>query len=272
VILGRALVPVVCCLLAASRVAAQLPKDQAWTLEGGSGNYCIWYLAEPEQAKKLVSSSTSLLPAGSGSDLPLDLAAVIKEEPKFAQWIPASICLGFYQRVSLGSRVIAEGKPGRPIIVATHSLAAQAAYRVPGANQYLLDFMTNDNRVSGAADDIGVDMSKIELTQRTRLEGADPTVTVSLSDVLINWTGHTVADSSVGKTRSMSFGYGGPKNSGWLITRESSPRSEKMILAVLWVEGRNKLANLLKSSPVRSIGPMENGGSASISFHAVAHQ
>jgi hypothetical protein len=257
---------------AASRVSAQLPPDQTWTLEGSQGGYCIWYLADPEQARKLVSSSTSLIPAGSGSDLPELLAGYIKEEPKFAQWIPGSICLGFYERVSSGGRTIAEAKPGRPIIIATHALAAQGAYRVPGANQYLLELMTNNSRVSGTANDFGVDMSKIELTSRLRLEGSDPTVTISLSDVLINWVGHPVADSSVGKTRSMSFGYGGPKNSGWLITRESTPQSVKMMLAVLWIEGRNKVADLLKSSPVRAIGPLEAGGPGSISFHAVAHQ
>ncbi|MES1260028.1 MAG: hypothetical protein ABUL71_05480 [Gemmatimonadota bacterium] len=250
---------------------ATLPKDAAWTLEGGEGGYCISYLVDPVLARALVPSSTSLIPAGTGADQP-ELANYIKDEPRFAQWIPAMICLGFYQRVKAGDRILAQAKPNRPIIVATSSIAAQGAHGVAGANAYLLDFMTNDRGVANAADAIGVDMSTIELTQKTKLEGEDATVTLSFSGVQVFWSGHAIADSSVGKTRSVSFGYGGPKSANWLINMETTFRSTRAMPAVLWVGGKNSLAKALLASPGRPIGPYEGGGGATIAFHAVTRK
>jgi len=248
-----------------------LPKDAAWALEGGEGGYCISYLVDPDLAKTIVPSSTSLLPAGTGGDHP-DLASYIKEEPRFAQWIPAQICIGFFQRVTSAGKTIAQGKPNKPIMIATSSIAAQGAHGVAGANAYLLDFMTSDRGVSNAADAIGVDMSTIELTEKAKLEGQDPTATLSFSGVQLSWNGHPIADSSVGKTRSVSFGYGGPKSASWLINIETTPRSVRTLSAVLWVEGKNSLAKVLRASPGRPIGPYELGSTATITFHAVTHK
>ena len=258
-------------LVAASAAGGQaLPlKDTEWTLEGGTGGYCIWYLADPALAQKLVPSSTSLVPAGTGGELPMLLAGTIREEPKFAQWIPGSICVGFYQKVVSAGRTIAEAKPGKPIMMATSSIAAQAAHGVPGANHYLLDFMTNDRGVANAADDIGVDMSSIEMVRRSPLEGEDPNVILTLDGIQITWAGHAIADSSVGKTRGVSFGYGGPKSINWLINMESSPQSSRLMVGVLLVGGGNNLAKVLKASPVRAIGPETRGGTATVTFHAV---
>jgi len=258
-------------LLVAPRLVAQgsVPKDAAWTLQGANGSYCIWYLADPELARKMVPAATSLVPAGSGGDLPMLLAGTIREEPKFAQWIPGAICVGFYQRVVSDGRTIAEAKPGKPVIIATNSIAAQGAHDVPGANQYLMDLMTNDRGVANAADRAGVDMSTIELVRKTPLEGEDPNNILTMAGIEITWAGHAITDSSVGKTRAVSFGYGGPKSANWLINMEATPQSSRLMVAVLLVGGGNTLAKVLKASPVRAIGPEERGGTATLTFHAV---
>lgn len=268
---GSAIGAAVIACVAASVASAQAvpPKDIEWTLEGGMGGYCIWYLADPALARKLVPSSTSLVPAGTGGELPALLASTIREEPKFAQWIPGSICLGFYQRIVSAGRTIAEGKPGKPVIIATSSIAAQAAHGVPGANHYLIDLMTNDRGVSNAADGIGVDMSSIQMVRRSPLEGEDPNVILTLDGIQITWAGHAIADSSVGRTRGVSFGYGGPKSINWLINMESSPQSSRLMVGVLLVGGGNNLAKVLKASPVRAIGPESRGGTATMTFHTV---
>lgn len=256
---------------ARARLGAQqtLPQDATWQLEGSGGSYCIWYLADPALAVKLVPESTSLTPAGAGGDLPALLVNTIKEEPRFAQWIPGAICIGFYQKVSRDGKVIAEARKGRPVLIATNAIAAQGAHGVPGANQYLIDFATNDHGVSSAADQLGVDMSSIEISQRTRLEQDDPNITIQFAGIQINWAGHEVADSSVGKTRTVSFGYGGPKSANWLVALETVPTWSKLMVAVLWIDGKNSLAKVLKASPVRAIGPWELVTTGRLTFHAV---
>jgi hypothetical protein len=251
----------------ASAAQAELAQNAVWTLEGSHGGYCIWYLVDPDIARKMVPSSAALTPAGTGAALPALLANTIREEPRFAQWIPGSICFGFYQRVSSGSHTLAEGKPNRPVIVATSSLAAQNAHGVEGAMAYLLDFMTNSPSLATAADRIGEDMSGLEYVTRLRVEGGDPAVTITASGVAFSWSGHPIADSGVGRTRSVSFGYGGPKSANVLIQLESAPMTSRFLVGNLSVEGRNNLAKALLASPVRAIGPEDSGGTTSITFH-----
>jgi hypothetical protein len=261
---------VVVLILAGGRTAlsaqASLAQNAVWTLEGGHGGYCIWYLADPAIARKMVPSSAVLTPAGTGAGLPPLLTNTIKEEPRFAQWIPGSICVGFYQRVSSGSHTVAESKPNRPLIIATSGLAAQNAHNVPGATTYLLDFMTNSPDLSSAADRIGEDMSGLEYTNRIHVEGGDPAVTISASGIVISWSGHPGADSSVGKTRSVSFGYGGPKSANVMVQLESAPATSRFLSGNLQIEGRNNLAKALLASPARAIGPEENGGVTTLTF------
>lgn len=247
---------------------AQLPHDASWTFEGSQGGYCIWYLADPDIARKMVPSSTVLTPAGTGADLPVLLASTIREEPRFAQWIPGVICLGFYQRISAGDHTVAEAKEDRPLIVATSSLAAENAHGAEGATRYLLSFMTNNHDVSDAADRLGVSMDDLDYLSRLRLEGGDPSVTIKLAGIVISWSGHAIADSSVGTTRSMSFGYGGPKSVPWLLRLETTPASSRSIVGNLSISGRNDLAKALLASPVRAMGPEESGGSSTLTFHA----
>jgi hypothetical protein len=246
---------------------AELAQDAVWTLEGGHGGYCFWYLADPVIAHKMVPSSAVLTPAGTGAGLPPLLTNTIKEEPRFAEWIPGSICVGFYQRVSSGSHTVAEAKTNRPIIIATSTLAVQNAHGVPGATSYLLDFMTNSPDLSTAADRIGEDMSGLEYTNRLRVEGGDQAVTITASGIVINWSGHAGADSSVGKTRSVSFGYGGPKSANVMIRFELAPAISRFLSGNLQIEGRNNLAKALLASPARAIGPEESGGVTTITFH-----
>ncbi len=257
-------------LMAGGRTAltaqASLAQNAVWTLEGSHGGYCIWYLADPAIARKMVPSSAVLTPAGTGANLPPLLTNTIKEEPRFAQWIPGSICVGFYQRVSSGGRALAEARPNRPIIIATSGLAAQNAHNVPGATTYLLDFMTNSSDISSAADRIGEDMSHLEYTNRVRVEGGDPAVTITTSGIVITWSGHSGADSSVGKTRSVSFGYGGPKSANVMVQFEAAPVTSRFLSGNLQIEGRNNLAKALLASPARAIGPEENGGVTTLTF------
>ena len=251
---------------------ASLPRDTTWTLEGGQAGYCIWYLADPDLARRMVPASAVLTPAGSGAGLPILLASTIREEPRFAEWIPGAICLGFYQRVSTGNRTLAEAKRDRPVIIATNTLAAQNARGVPGAAEYLLGFMTNNRSLANAADQIGVDMSGIEYGSRLRVEGGDPAVTITVDGTVISWSGHALSDSSVGKTRTMSFGYGGPRIADWLIRLETAPEVGRAIVGNLSVAGRSTLAKALLASPARAIGPLESGGNATLTFHAVTRQ
>ncbi|MGH7594401.1 MAG: hypothetical protein ACRELE_11205 [Gemmatimonadales bacterium] len=250
----------------ACRASAQTAATGRWELEGSSSAYCIWYLADPALAQAMVPAGTTLAPAGSGAGLPALLARTVQDEPRFAPWIPGSICIGSYQRVTSGGRTLAHGKGDRPVIVATSALAARQARGFPTASSYLIDFMTDQRSLARAADDAGFGMGSITVTTRTRVGVDDPQVLIAIDGLRITWSGHAIGDSGVGTTRSVSFGYGTGRGGAWLIELQSAPATSRLAVGTLELDGRNTLAKALKSSPVRSIGPMESGGTASLTF------
>jgi hypothetical protein len=252
----------------AGRVLAQVPAEVRWSLEGNRGSYCIWYLADPDLARTMVPSNTVLAPAGAGAGLPPLLARTVQDEPRFAQWIPGAICIAAYDRVTDGGRTLAQGKADRPVIVATNSLAASGARGFPAASSYLIDFMTDQRSLARAAEASGFGMDGITVLTRRQVGADDPRVSITVAGVQITWSGHAIGDSGVGKTRSVSFGYGSGRSAAWLIELQSAPGSTRLMAGTLEVDGRNTLARALKASPVRAIGPEESGGAVTLTFHS----
>jgi hypothetical protein len=97
----------------------------------------------------------------------------------------------------------------------------------------------------------------------------DPTVSITVDNVVISWSGHPTGDPSVGTTRSLSFGYVGNHDSRWKAELLSAPDSSQGLVGALEVAGRNSLAKALKSSPIRAIGRAEYGGSVTLTFQRV---
>ena len=158
------------------------------------------------------------------------------------------------------------------MILATSSLAASGARGFSAASSYLIDFMTDQGSLAHAADGIGVGMGGIKLITRTRVGADDPEVSIVIEGTQITWSGHAIGDSGVGKTRSVSFGYGTGRGPGWLVELESVPESSRLLVGTLEIDGRNTLAKALKASPGRAIGPLESGGTAVLKFQKGTHQ
>jgi hypothetical protein len=249
------------------RVRAQVPAEVRWSLEGNRGSYCIWYLADPDLARGMVPSNIVLAPAGTGAGLPPLLARTVQDEPRFAPWIPGAICIAAFDRVTSGGRTLAQGKADRPVIVATNSLSASQARGFPTASSYLIDFMTDQRSLVRAADAAGIGMDGISVVTRQQVGADDPRVSIVVAGVQIIWSGHAIGDSGVGKTRSVSFGYGSGRAAARLIELQSAPGTTRLMAGTLEVDGRNALARALKASPVRAIGPEESGGTVTLTFH-----
>ena len=146
------------------RLRAQLVNETRWTLEGGRGGFCIWYLADPTLAQALVSEKTALAPAGTGSGLPPSLVRVIHDEPQFEKWIPATICVGAFATATVDGKVVARGRPDRPVVVATSSMAAQAPLGVVAAGHLLLSLATDQHGLELRATDAGFDLDRVQVT------------------------------------------------------------------------------------------------------------
>lgn len=259
-------------LAMATAAHGQAQGDTRWSLVGSRSSYCISYLIDPALAREILPSDAKPAPAGSGAGLHPFLARTVQDEPRFAQWIPASICVGYYDRVTSEGKVLAQAKGNRPVIIVTNSIAVQAPRGMPGATSLLLDILTDQRPLQRAGDDVGVDIGSISVTSRVRVEGDDPDVAMDVDGATFHWSGHATGESSVGRTRSVSFGYAGRRSTNWVVTSETTPETSRLMVGGLEILGTNPLAKALRASPVRAVGPEEVGGTTTWTFHKQTKQ
>lgn len=256
---------------ASAQGKAKDDSTTTWTLEGNHGGYCIWYLADPDLVRKLVPDNVTLAPAGDGAGLHAMVRRFVEDEPRLSQWIPGALCLGFFDSVSTGDRVMVRAKAGKPIVVAFSYLAAKGPLGVGEAGNYLVSLMSDSRQLRDAGDNLGIDLDGIEVASRPHSEGSDPDVAIKVSGALIRWSGHPIGDGDVGMTREVSFGYGGRRKTDWLVRMEVAPGRTHPMVGALAVEENGDLATVLKASPLRAIGPEDDGGTVRLTFTNETH-
>src|SRR5690606_906475 len=111
-----------------------------------------------------------------------------------------------------------------------------------------------------------------QLRTRVGVEGEDEEWELSLDGLKLIWRGHLVGEPRVGTTQAMSFGYAGRRDSQWLVAMRMTPDQEQGQVGSLRVEGKNSLAQALKSSPIRSMGPVSTGGELTLNFRRLVPQ
>lgn len=248
-------------LLAPITAAAQVDaKSSTWELDDSRGSFCVWYLADPAMAPDLAPKGTVFAPAGAGEGLPPAVARLVRDEPQFGSWIPASICVGLYGKVTVDGEVAAQAKGDRPVLVMTHSIAAAAPRGQEGAGYFLLELSTDNGTLARVAEDIGLQVERREVTRVPDREGGDDAWHFQVEKAKLLWSGHPTGEPSVESTRMMSFGLVGRRTSSWLLEAKATPDTTRLLVGQLRVEGKDDLAKALKASPIRAVGPLEQGG------------
>lgn len=248
-------------LLAPITVAAQVEaKQSTWQLDDSRGSFCVWYLADPALAPDIAPKGTLFAPAGTGSGLPAALARLVRDEPQFGSWIPAAICIGRYGRVTVDGEVAAQAKGDRAVLVMTHAIAATAPRGQEGAGYFLLELATDNRTLAGVAEDVGLRVEQREIARVPSREGGDDAWHFQMEKAKLVWSGHPTGEPRVEATRTMSFGLAGLRTSSWLLEATSAPDTVRLLVGQLRVEGKDDLAKALKASPIRAVGPLEQGG------------
>jgi hypothetical protein len=251
-------------LFAATPVTAQA-DSQLWRWVDAQALFCVWYLADPEVAAELVPADIRLRPASATASVPEVLLRIVQDEPRFAEWIPGMFCVGRYSAVAADGVPAGTMDKGRPMLVTLSALAAASAWG-QDAGWQLTHIGLDAGRLRDVASSAWIGGEQARVRDRTGLAGEDTQWELTLKGVKLIWSGHTSGPSRVGTTRSMSFGYAGDQNSMWLVEYRSAPSEEQPQVGALRIEGDGPLARALKSSPMRTVGPLGRGGEATLSF------
>lgn len=258
--LAAVLVPL---LAATPLVAQQRAADESrWQFGDAKGGFCVWYLADSAVAAEMVPKETALRRAGDGTGLPAALARVVRDEPQFAAWIPASICIGFYGSLRVGEEAVVEAKPDRRLMMTTVAFAATSPRGLMGGSQYLVEVATDQGAVVRAGEGAGVRLERREAKVLKDRNGGDDVLTIALDGAVLIWQGHPTGQPRVESTQEMSFGHAGMRTVNWLLTVKGAPAQVQGMIGALRIEGKGDLAKALRSSPIRSVGAMELGGTS----------
>lgn len=264
----RRLVLLGAALMLAAPVGAQADA-QLWRWVDAQGGFCVWYLADPAIAAELVPPEIRLRPASATASIPEVLLRIVQDEPRFAEWIPGVMCIGRYTTVAADGAPVASMEEERPLLLTLSALAAASAYG-QDAGWQLTTIGLDADRMDDVAEDAWIGGEDARIRDRTGLAGEDTQWELSQDGVKLIWSGHSTGPFRVGSTRSMSFGYAGARNSMWLIDFRRAPAEEQPQVGALRIEGDGPLARALKSSPMRTVGPIARGGEATLSFRRLA--
>jgi hypothetical protein len=256
-----------CCsaLVALVRPLSAQADEQLWRWVDAQGGFCVWYLADPAVATGMVPAGTPLRPASATAALPDVLLRIVQDEPRFAEWIPAVLCVGRYAAVAADGTPAGTMRPGQSLLLTLSALAAASPYG-QDAGWQLASIGLRAGSLDRVADRAWIANREPDLRVRDGLEGEDDEWELSLDGTKLIWSGHPTGTPRVGTTRSMSFGYAGNRNSTWLVALRMAPAEEQTQVGALRIEGKNALAQALKASPIRAVGPLSRGGELTMSF------
>jgi hypothetical protein len=261
---GRGWAALLSLALSAAPLAAQA-DEQLWRFVDAKGGFCLWYLADPAVAPTLVPAGITLRPASATAALPDVLLRLVQDEPRFAEWIPGMLCAGLYGAVAADGNPVGTARPDRPLVLTISALAAASPYG-QDAGWYLSSVGVRAGSLDRVAERGWIAVREPEYRVRSGIEGEEDQWELQLDGLRLAWSGHPSGEPRVGSTRTMSFGYAGNRNSTWLVEFRAAPEGERNQVGSLRVEGRNPLATALKSSPIRTIGPLPSGGELTMMF------
>lgn len=239
--------------------------EQLWRWVDSQGSVCIWYLADPAMAPGLVPTGTALRPASATASMPESMLRLVQDEPRFAEWIPAVLCIGRFAVAAADGTPVGAARQGQSHLLVLSGLAAASPFG-QDAGWQLSTIGLQAGRMDQVAERARIGSRSAQIRTRVGVEGEDDQWELSFEGVKLIWNGRPAGQVRVGTTQAMSFGYAGSRNTIWLVALRLAPESEQGQVGSLRVEGKNTLAQALKSSPIRSMGPISRGGELTLTF------
>jgi hypothetical protein len=266
-------------IVALAASAVPLPAQEAtggeevWRLGGLRNGFCVHLLIDSQIAARSASKDVALVEAGRVTELHPALRSEIESEPDKASWSPSRLCIYAMDTVQGEEFTLADKSGRKPQILALWTV--EAADRSGGDRDLALLILTNSDRLVRAAHLAGhtlrkfkANLGKVPEVDEDGVPSSDDRVELRVGKTLVTWDGRQVADSSrvaqpiaMAWSGSSATGRNPGRGTGRLVM---TPAWSWPMVGSLKVEGKGDLAEALKASPVRFVGPLYRGGGGEI--------
>jgi hypothetical protein len=243
---------------------------RAWTIDGLYQSFCVQFLIDPAALEDRLPDGVRPLAAGAIENLHPALKGVIESQREFAAWSPSQVCLLYFGRFEAGGRRIQEEEPRKAPVLALWTVAAGGA-GAGGRRDVALEVYTNSSTVESQARLSGMEirMARADRDPVPEDEEGRPSpndrYTLRLGKSQITWEGRAAGDTVPPASPSGSAFVAPGRRGGWVTGSLSlAPRVTGGMIGALRVQGRGDLANAMRDSPTRFVGPGFVGGGASV--------
>ncbi len=250
----------------AQPLAAQKAGDAlSWHFSNLQQGYCIAFLVSPDDASGLLPDDVQATRLDAAPNAPPALLRVLQDQPEYAAWMPAEVCLYRFGRADIaGSALVAAGGASEMIGVVSYQARVTASQPPNGAFVSLV--FTNDKRVAKVTEDTPMQARRVQATFGKAPHGSDERHSMKLGKTTLIWDGHAASDSA---------SVAAPVERGWVLRGSGGKQvafqwtlnatTSRSMVGALIVQGKDKLAKLMRKSPIRYLGPMYEGGTAELS-------
>ena len=225
------------------------------------------FLLNPGQAPKFPKNDFLLLRADQDPHLHPALRQVITTQPEFRSWAPSRLCFYYLDAIQIGDHREADKKHRRPQLLAMWSLAT-VTVGTKAQRDFVVELYGGRGGLGRAAEGTGVRMEEVRAEVAAATDTTPDAHSVKIGKTLLVWNGRPAKDSTqVTRPVLESWSMVGLRNLGiWQTELELTPRLSQSLVGSFRVEGKGDLANALKASPIRFVGPLYRGGGARLRF------
>lgn len=254
---------------AAANLRAQSgPKTDAqliWKLEETSSGWCLQFLIDPTKAGEDLPDKAMPVSAMDARELHPAISRLISDEPQYARWVPSVVCSYFFGAVTVDGHRVEKGKKSMPAIAWWGVLARSPSDTAP---VFALRFLaTNNYRVQKPTEAAKVNMEALDLTIEQVPETGDDRYTLKYGKTLVIFDGHAAPDTTLRSGAVSQIWWAeGDASTVWRAWADLRPSATHGLVGALRVQGKGDLADLLKASPIRLVGPIHSGGDGEVNF------
>jgi hypothetical protein len=256
-----------CCTSSlAAQVNGPAKTERVWNLQGLRAGYCVRFLINPKKAADELKEGLRLLPADQDSALHGALRQVIHNQPEFATWIPSDLCFYYTDAVQLGGQRIAEKNSRIAQMVGVWSLAT-VQQGSGGRRDLILDMYASRDRLRSAASANLIQLHEAEVGFRAPTDTSATEYRQKIGKTQLIWSGRTAGDSTrVAEPITEDWQLAGARGVTWSVKVVLRPAWARALVGSFRVEGKGDLADMLKDSPIRFVGPFYHGGAGQLTF------
>lgn len=250
---------------------AQAPPrtaDLAWVIEDTRQGWCLQFLIDPDHAKDNLPHAVRPAPVYQAPTAHPAILRLVGDEPRYAEWVPSIACSFFAQAIVVDGRRVGGPKEKNPQGLVWWGVLATPKAPTQSGTFYALRLLgANNARVKELSAGQSIYIDQVDMATERIADKPDQHFMMKYGKTTVVFDGHAAADTSlkVAPFTQEWWGQGsGPRD--WRATVSFRPTSTHGLVGALRVQGRGDLADALRASPIRLVGPLRLGGDGSVIF------